>query len=584
MTQEDYEREQREIEDLIRQINNLVEENNRLTSEINVALDEINILQNKVVTLHKNLEPRIRGVSGEVEVNSNHTRAVSQAIQEMSTQYFTFKALSTASKNVTQYTDEYHTRFSYYNNLRRITLGYVIGLDSNFVSSENMRKIVEKAYLQNTEYWLAYATMAVMLWSSDEKEAAQRALDKAMFINPQKAALYFMLINLRFSRNETAQNWFIYYMERVNPSDLGDEWQYLLQAYLAGAFGVDDVFQAEVSKYLKKMTVQSEATTVDFSKRFVDRACKYADTYLHQTKSSFSYLKGTCVDYEELINTLSAAEKNSILAKYYDELLNEEDERGEDIYQRIENVLYSLINDYDDDELEVIKKIKLNEHIISSQGNQAAAQKKFDMEFAKRKNKNFADLLTDWAFAEDSKITPLSVRKFAVSCMHEWIYKGYEKFAQSYRDKEKKAYSFDIDGCSITCTENDFSQGKETIEKFYEKNKWKNVIADKFIKIYGLITIVGILILIIMGVQLAKGTFSPVALTAGILLVLLGVFLLWRQTVEMLEKLKEQQRLGIQRFQHALNELAEWRELYKKEDSKLFELQSALQQFGNIEE
>jgi len=206
------------------------------------------------------------------------------------------------------------------------------------------------------------------------------------------------------------------------------------------------------------------------------------------------------------------------------------------------------------------------------------------MEFAKKKNKNFADLLTEWAFSEDSKITPLSVRKFAVACMHEWIYKGYEKFAQSYRDKEKTAYSFNVDGCSITCTENDFSQGKETIEKFYEKNKWKNVIADKFIKIYGLIAIVGILILIIMGVQLAKGTFSPVALTAGILLVLLGVFLLWRQTVEMLEKLKEQQRLSIQRFQHALDELAMWRDLYKKEDSKLLDLQSALEQFGNIEE
>ncbi|MBR5564684.1 MAG: hypothetical protein IKW08_00825 [Roseburia sp.] len=584
MTQEEYEREQREIEHLINEINRLVAENNNLVAEINCALDNISILQNNIVTLHNNLEPKVRSVSGDVEINSNQTSEVSQAIEEMSTQYFTFKALSTASKNVTQYTDEYYTRFSYYNNLRRITLGYVIGLDSNFVSSENMRKIVEKAYLQNTEYWLAYATMAMMLWASDEKEAAQRALDKAMFIEPQKASLYFMLINLRFARNETAQNWFINYMERVNPSDLGEEWQYLLQTYLAGAFGVDEAFQAEVSKYLKKLTIQSEATTADFSKRFVDRAFKYADTYLHQTKSAFAHLKGTCVDYNELIQMLSNAEKNAILAKYYDDLYHEEDEQGEDIYQRVENVLYSLVNDYDDSELEVVKKIKLNEYIIAAQGNQAVAQKKFENEFGKQKNKNFADLLTDWAFVEDSRITPLSVRKFAISCMQEWMFKGYEKFAQSYKDKEKNAYSFNVDGCNVTCTENDFAQGKETIEKFYEKNKWKNVLADKFIKIYGLITIVGLLILIIMGVQLTKGTFSPVALTAGILLVLLGVFLLWRQTVAMLEQLKERQRLSIQRLQHALDELGQWRDLYKTEDSKLVDLQAALKQFGNIVE
>lgn len=189
MTQEEYEREQAEIERLINEINRVVDENNRLTVEINQALSDISVLQNNVVSLHNSLEPRMRGVSGEVEFNSEQTQAVSQAIQELSTQYFTFKALSTASKNVTQYTDEYYTRFSYYNKLRRITLGYVIGLDSNFVSDKNMRQVVEKAYLQNSEYWLAYATMAVMLWASDEQEAAKRALDKAMFINPQRASI-----------------------------------------------------------------------------------------------------------------------------------------------------------------------------------------------------------------------------------------------------------------------------------------------------------------------------------------------------------------------------------------------------------
>lgn len=492
MTQEEYEREQQEIERLINEINRLVDENNRLTNEINEALENINILRNNVVTLHNNLEPRMRGVSGEVEVNSEQTQAVSRAIKEMSSQYFTFKALSTASKNVTQYTDEYHTRFSYYNNLRRITLGYVIGLDSNFVSNENMRQMVEKAYLQNSEYWLAYATMAVMLWASNEKEAAKRALDKAMFIEPQKASLYFMLINLRFSRNETAQNWFVNYMDRVNPSNLGEEWQYLLQAYLAGAFGEDEGFQAEVGKYFKKMIVQSEATTADFNKRFVDRSFRYAENYLHQTKENFPHLKGTCTDYDTLIKTLSSAEKNALLAKYYDDLLHKEDQRGEDIFQRIENVLYSLVNAYDDAELEVVKKIKLNEHIISAQGDQTVARRKFDEEFGKEQNKTFADLLTDWAFVEDSNITPLSVRHFAISCMKNWIIKGYEKHADSYRENVKTAYTFNIDGCDVTCSEEDFSQGKDKIEKYYEKNKWKNILADKFVKIYGLIAIAGI--------------------------------------------------------------------------------------------
>lgn len=584
MTQEEYEQEQREIERLINEINALVVENNRLVEEINLALQNISILQNNVVELHKSLEPKMHGASDEVYVNNEHTQAVCQAIEEMSSQYFTFKVLSTASKNVTQYTDEYNTKFSYYNHLRRITLGYVIGLDANFVSSEKMRSVVEKAYLQNTEYWLAYATMAVMLWSSNEKEAAKRALDKAIFIAPQKATLYFMIINLRFSRNEVAQKWFVNYMERVNPSDLGAEWQYLLQAYLAGAFGQDEGFQAEVGKYFKKMLVQSEATTVDFSKRFIERAYVFADTYLHRTKESFAYLKGTCKEYDSLMDNLSNAEKNAVIAQYYDQLLQEEEDRGENIAQRIENVLYSLVNEYDKTELEVVKKIKLNEHIIAAQGDQVAAQKKFEAELGNGENKNFADLLTEWAFTEDSRLTPLSVRRFSITFMKEWIYKGYEKYAENYRTKEKEAYTFNVDGCEMTATENDFAKCKDIVEQYYEKNKWKTVFKDKFSLIYSLITIVGLLALVIMAVQLANGHFSPVVLTLGILLVLVGAFLLWRQIVAVLEQVKEKQRLSVQRIQHALTELGEWRKCYHAEDEKLSDLKDALMRFGDGQE
>ncbi len=584
MTQEEYEREQQEIEYLINAINALVDENNRLVYDINEALENIGILQRNIVSLHKAVEPRFRTTSLQVSTNSEHTQIVSQAIRELSQQYFTYKTLSTASKNVTQYTEEYYTKFSYYNHLRRITLGYVIGLDSNFVSAENMRKAVEKAYLQNTDYWLAYATMALMLWASDEKEAAGRALEKALFMDPQKSALYFMLINLRFSRVQTAQNWFVNYMDRVNPSNLGGEWQYLLQAYLAGAFGADEDFQAEVGRQFNRLLAQSEAVTADFSKRFIDRAYAHADAYLHQTREHFPYLKGVCTDYDLLRETLSEAEKNAALAGYYDRLFNEKDDRGIDVYQRIENVLYALINDYDADERRVVETIKLNEYIMEAQGDTAAARRKFDEEFWRPENRTFADLLSDWAFVEDSNITPLTVRHFAVSCMKKWMYRGYEKYAQMYRSKVKPAYSFDVDGCQLTCSEDDFAVGKDRIDQYYQKRRLKTVLADKMVKIYGMIGLAGILLLLIMGIQLAGGSFSPVALTVGILLVLLGVFMFWRQTVSVLEELKERQRLNIQRFQHAIEELGQWRSLFEAADAGHTDLQAALSQFGSIAE
>ena len=584
MTQEEYEQEQREIERLIEEINALIQENNLLRAEIQTAVENIEILQRNLGSVYKSVEPSVRALSGEVQEKSEYTAVVNQALEEMTERFFTFKNLSTASKNVTQYTDEYYTRFSYYNNLRRITLGYVIGLDANFVNSEHMREIVEKAYLQNSDYWLAYATMAVMLWASDEQEAAVRALEKAMHISPQKAAMFFMLINLRFSRKETAYRWLINYMERVNANDLDDEWKYLLQAYLSGAFGQDEGFQAEIGKRLKDLVAQAEATTADLGRQVSDKAYAFADTYLHRTDESYAHLKGTCGEYDSLMDMLSSAEKNALIAQYYGQLYEQEEDRANELAQRIENVLYALVNSYDDEELKVVKRIRENEAILAAQGDLAAARRRFAEEFPDKPKRNFADLLTEWAFTQDEYATPLCVRKFSVSMLSPWIVRGFTKYAEQYRQKERQAYTFNIDGCGISCTEHDYDSAKATLESHYEKNKWKDVFSDKYVLIELALIIAGLLTLVIMGVQLPKGfgTGARVALVMGILLVLVGVFLLWRQLVAVGQQRKEKIRLGCQRLRHSLEELGQWREAFHAADEKFEDLKAAMEQFEKM--
>lgn len=584
MTQEEYEQEQREIERLINEINALINENNALRAEIQTAVDNIEILRDNLGVVYRSVEPSIRALSGEVEEKNEYASVVNQALVEMTERFFTFKNLSTASKNVTQYTDEYYTKYSYYNNLRRITLGYVIGLDANFVNSEHMRSIVEKVYLQNSDYWLAYATMAVMLWASDEEDAAIRALEKAMFISPQKAALFFMLINLRFSREEAAYRWFINYTERVNANNLDDEWKYLLQAYLSGAFGKNDKFQEEIARRIKDLMAQAEATTADLGRQVSDKAYAFADTYLHRTSENFAYLKSTCSEYDRLMDMLSAAEKNALIAKYYGELYEEEEKHADELAQRIENVLYSLVNSYDDEELKVVKRIRENEAVLAAQGDLVAARKRFTEEFPEKPKRNFADLLMEWAFTQDGYSTPLCVRKFSVSMLAPWIVRGFSKYVENNRQAEKQAYTFSIDGCDITCTENDYATAKDTLENYYEKNKWKDIFADKYVLIELAMIAAGLLTLIIMGIQLPKGftVGARVALVMGILLVLVGVFLLWRQIVSLNEQRKERIRLGSQRLYHSLEELSQWRELFHAEDARYENLESAIGQFEKM--
>lgn len=314
----------------------------------------------------------------------------------------------------------------------------------------------------------------------------------------------------------------------ASAGNLGEEFQYLMQAYLGGAFGSDTGFQQVVEENLKTLLERAEATTVDFAKRFIDRAKSFADAYLHKTEKAFPYLKSCCSDYPLLEQTMSEAEKYAELSRFYDRLASAEEEDGEDILQRIENVLYSLVNSYDDAELGVVMKIRENEAILSAQGDTAAAQKKMEDEFGDRnRRRTFADLLMAWCFASEGSQTPVSVRKFAVSMMKEQIEKGFARYAEDVRKKEQPAYAFNIDGCNLTAGENDLETASNQVEKFYESNRLKAVMGDKFSLIFLGMTLLGILTLVLMAFS-----FSPFALTVGILLVLSGSFLLWRRIVD----------------------------------------------------
>lgn len=582
MTEEEYRAEQEERQRLVNQINSLVNQINRTIQENAQLEQELIYAANQVVRLIDNaghMDVEVNEVMSYLSQDVGEAEVVTtdlfEALNELSRQYFTFKSLSTASKCISQFTDEYNTKFSYYNELRRITLGYVIGLDAHIVSSEALRKKVEKAYLQNTEYWLAYCISAVQLWASNEKEAAGRAVSKSLSINYFSACLFYLLINLRFARIDAAKKWYLNYLDKADMNSLGDEWKYLLLAYLSGAFGADAEFQSAVAKCFMNMLSQMSLTSVDLGKRFSSRAEEFARTFLHKTEAEFVTLKKTCGQYEELIQLLSDAEKNAIIAKYYNTVAEQEAKTGEDLPQRIENVLYSLINNYDDDEYDVVKKIKYNEAIISARGDLSAAQANFNSAYPSRKSgNNFADLLLQWIFSEDTSQTDIRVRRFSISMMKEHLIKGFEAFSENYRKKEKDKYDITIDECPLNCSEDDFEASRDILEKHYEKNKLKNMLKDKFILIFGGVCASALLLLIITAFF-----YNPITLVIGILSGLMGSFLFWRRIVDVENILKEKQRLGVNVLKRALDELKLWRSSYRQEDGRNADLRDALAGF-----
>lgn len=567
--------ERERAEQLIREINALVAENNVLSAELESAIHNVGILTSNVDAMAQVVVHQANTLSKQTITVDENTTVVKNALEDLTHRYFLFKNLAAASKNLTQYTDEYYTRFSFYHKLRRITLGYVIGLDNAIISSETLRKEVEKIYLKNTDYWLAYAIAAVMLWASDEKEAAKRAVRKSLSIDMCRSDVFFLLINLRFERLDTAKDWYLDYLDKADLTSLGSEYQYLLQAYLAGLFGADPEFEAYVSENFQKSLARMDALTVDFANKFAQRAQAFAEAYLHITEQAFPTLSEVCGDYEQLKWLLGRAECNELLAASYNDLYQREEEYSEDQAQRVEDVLYDLINAYDDAEWKLIKQQKYNEAIIEAKGDLAAAQTKYDLQYANLdKKRTLADLMMDWAFSEDPTITNLTIKRFAISLMKGPIARGFQMFAEAYEKKEPDTIQIEIDGYPIQCNENDYEVQKNALAAQYTKNRVRDSFKDKYVQLFTVVSAASVLLLV-----LTAFAFNPVTLTIGVLGGIVGGFVLWRRLVEVGRILEEKKRLGLLKLHQALDELAAWRGLFHAADKHAVDVKEALDRF-----
>lgn len=573
------EQEVQEYNRLRDEYDRLIVRNRELAEQIDYAVTNVGIITGNMAVVERAVVSDVSYVAKKVNVVDQDVSTLLKAIEDLTSQYFLFKNLSTASKNLTQYNDEYYTKFKFYNELRRITLGYVIGLDSYIISNESLRKKVEKCYLSNTDYWLAYAIMSVMLWASDEKSAAERALKKALTMDCRKSAVFYMLINLRFGRKDTASNWYVYYLDKTDVNNLGDEWQKLLQAYLSGAMGSDPKLEKVAAEYYEKIFVQTESINANFIPNVQTRAFSFMDSFLHTTEKEFVALKNYCKDYPEMQSTLSNLEKFAVVAGYYDEVFDKEEDKAENDDERIENVLYDLINSYDEKEAVIVRKIKYNEAIMGAKGDIAIAQKKYNEQYADIKDKkNAGDMLIKWAFSEDYVETDVTVKKFSISYLSNYIVNGFKNYAEKVKKSVRDNFNVNIDGCSLNCNDGNLEECKQTLQDYYYKNRMKTTFKDKPFMIYVLICVVSVILIAFAGLLVHTQAFS-VLLTLGIVVGIFGGFMVWRRYVDVGKIIKENCRKSLLALNDVFEEILSWKKLVDEESANEEDLYNSVLKF-----
>ena len=543
-----------------------------LHATLQFNIDSANRLADATRSLSADVSRDMKRTGGHIDQRATDSRDLLMALRNVSENYFRYKNLAEATRDLTRDTTKYNEQFRTYNQLRRISLGSVMAVDTNLIGKNETRTFVEKEYLKNTDYWLSYATMAIMLWWNDEKAPALRARDKALTMSQRRAALYFMFCNMKFGRAQAASEWYNCYLQSISAADTGPEFQYLLEAYLSGALRGDEAMSAKVSHQIDDLCLSVRDVEPQFDDRVASETVEYMKAKAHTTAFDFFYLPQYCDAAGQLRSVLSDAEKNALCTDDFRSLALQKAGRT-NLSGKIEDSIYQVIESMDDQELAIYRRMQLNELIVASKGDVAQANKAFEERYPANQRNAFSDLMIRWAFA-DNDITVLpQIRRWAVARLAPAMRNGMLSFVEGYRREVHDRYTIHVDQWSGEYGEGEIDQAVDSYNRYYAKNRWKMLAMDKFVLIFASIVLVGLVVLVC-------SVFHPIAalIVAGALCVVAGVFCIWRR-IDMLSAQTESWRLkSIEIITKTLEELGSWRQAYKQADAGFEELDDALRQ------
>lgn len=567
-----------EIRRLESRIHSSIIEQQRLEEELRYVITQLGVLNTAASKMSRVVTGDVGKLSEKLGHENLDARDLLQLLRDVSNRYFTYKRLSTATRTLTKLNDEYYTRFKFYRELRRIALGCVMAVDANLISHETARKQVEKSYLANTDYWLSYAIAAVMLWWSDEPEAAQRALKRAVAMNERKSALFFLFCNLKFGRRHTAARWYSYYLDRIHANDVGEEFQYLLEAQMNGSFGNDHELQTRVASKIQDMFDEITLYSINFKAEVADAAYRFMQTKAHTTDFDFFYLPEYCEQYTEMKSLISDAEKNTIVARDYAELAQDRDDADDkNVNEHLEDTIYNVIESMDPAEEKLHHDIRYNELVVAAKGDISKAQAAYAERYPKNGPIGFDGLLKRWAFTEDDSAILPQTRRFALEKLEPSIRTGINKFIENYRARQQERYTITVDGWSFRCNEHEASNAKAQFEEYFHSHLILRYFQNQFVLIWSAMILVGVLGLVMAAISVRH----PAVIVISVLLVLVGAFCLWRQIDNLRVAMERRKQKSLEIIERTLNEMAAWRHAYQEADSESTVLMQALDLFAD---
>lgn len=343
------------------------------------------------------------------------------------------KALQLAETRVVKIRQELEATFGYYAEVRRHTTGILQAADVSIVRQETITTASEELMLKAPRYWLAPALVALAAWMADNKSLADKALAEALKRDDEKTSLFFALVCRRAGRQDGCRVWLDRYFGLQNPTRLDRQTVVLIDALASGVFG------AEVRSQCTKR-IEDWIAELALKAGFVDEQRRQWSEGL-QSKipttdhgSRYHGLKGHSATWPGMNQLLNDAAVHAEVRDYFAAIFDGVIPPAPSLQAEVDDLLTSLVSNFDDEELPLRRDERLNQLIIEEEGDKELARKRQNLESTMLDEMvNFTQLLTNAAMHPETSHASRATQRFAIALSRDWIREAHQDLTGSIR-------------------------------------------------------------------------------------------------------------------------------------------------------
>lgn len=290
--------------------------------------------------------------------------------------YKLYKHVESANKKIRELQNKIYYEFANYNAVRKIVESMLNNIEVTFVSDRVLTKAIEVKHLQLPDYWLTCALLSIMAWRNDDKQMAEKALERAFMLDKKNSSIFFFAFHLRIGKDNVALKWFKSYIscDLTGEDNVNVLFMFsLLTKNVDGEY--DDAVYSEVNDFVNK-TIQSRLSSESYSENdMAKRISKYLKMMMIREPLKYPVFNKYCKETALYADILSAAKNNENILEFVRKTVNLTTEEKNN---RLNKFIDDIIRRSNSSEIDVRNEIHHNELIIKHKGEKEIADQEYE--------------------------------------------------------------------------------------------------------------------------------------------------------------------------------------------------------------